>query len=328
MGRLVRPSRLRGGGRGRSRPLRVRGAVHRLDARRPGRARHADLGRGRAVVERAHRHLGPELRRPRAVATRAPRPSEPAVHRAAGDPRRLLLGRLLDGRRLPARAHARRGGALVERDLADHGAERTRSRAERPDLRPPAADRARRGDDRPEGRLLAAVVGAPGERRVLAAVPPPAREGGRADLPAGRLVRPLLGLAPALVRGDRRTGAEPPADGPVVARGGGRGLPRRHRPLAGAHRDPRPRARLLRPVPQGRGERLGRAAAGRALRPRRERVARRARVAARPHGADGLPPAAGRRTVARGAHARTRPPTATTTTRPTRCRRSAASARC
>ena len=61
----------------------------------------------------------------------------------------------------------------------------------------PAADRARRGRDRPQGRLLAAVVGAPGERRVLAAVPPPAGEGERADLPAGRLVRPLLGLAPA-----------------------------------------------------------------------------------------------------------------------------------
>ena len=35
------------------------------------------------------------------------------------------------------------------------------------------------------------------ERRVLAAVPAPAREGRRADLPAGRLVRPVLGLAPA-----------------------------------------------------------------------------------------------------------------------------------
>ena len=45
---------------------------------------------------------------------------------------------------------------------------------------------------------------------------------------------------------------------------------------AGADGDPRPRARLLRPLPQGRVERLGRAPAARALRPRRERVARRA----------------------------------------------------
>ena len=35
-------------------------------------------------------------------------------------------------------------------------------------------------------------------------VPPPAREGRRPDLPAGRLVRPVFGLAPALVRRDRR----------------------------------------------------------------------------------------------------------------------------
>ena len=46
-------------------------------------------------------------------------------------------------------------------------------------------------------RLLARLVGAPDERRVLAAVPPPARAGDGADLPAGRLVRPVLGLAPA-----------------------------------------------------------------------------------------------------------------------------------
>ena len=84
--------------------------------------RHRHLGRRRAVVERAHRHLGPELRRPRPVAARAPAASEPPVRRAAGDPRRLLLGRLLDGRRLPARAHARRRGALDERDGADHRA--------------------------------------------------------------------------------------------------------------------------------------------------------------------------------------------------------------
>ena len=48
------------------------------------------------------------------------------------------------------------------------------------------------------------LVAAPDERRVLAAVPAPPRAGRRADLPAGRLVRPVLGLAPAVVRGDRR----------------------------------------------------------------------------------------------------------------------------
>ena len=51
--------------------------------------------------------------------------------------------------------------------------------------------------------------------------------------------------------------------------------------LSAAHdRDPRPRARLLRPLPPRRGERLGEPAAARALRPRPERVARRERVAA------------------------------------------------
>ena len=47
-----------------------------------------------------------------------------AVHRPAGDPRRLLLGRLLDGRRFPARPDARGGGAVDERDGVDHGARR------------------------------------------------------------------------------------------------------------------------------------------------------------------------------------------------------------
>ena len=48
--------------------------------------------------------------------------SERPLHRAAGDPRRLLLGRVLDGRSLPARPHARRGRAVDERDVADHRA--------------------------------------------------------------------------------------------------------------------------------------------------------------------------------------------------------------
>ena len=299
-----------------------------MDPRRAGRVRHGHVGGGRAVVERADRHLGPELRRPRPVGARTASAPECPVPRAAGDPRRLLLGRLLDRRRLPAGAHARGRRALVERARADHRAERPRHRAQRPRLRPPAADRARRGDDRAQGRLLAALVGASGERRVLAAVPDAARPGRRADLPAGRLVRPVQRLASALIRRDRRPCLEPGDDRAVVARGGCRELLRRYRPLARLDRDSRPRARLLRPVPQGRGERLGRAAARRALRPRRERVARRA--------ATGRSSAPGRRrsTCARAGACRSRsraptsPPTTTTTTRPTRCRRSAGSTPC
>ena len=71
---------------------------------------------------------------------------------------------------------------------------------------------------------------------------------------------PYSGSHLRVVRGDRRPRAEPRADGAVVARGGGRDVPRRHRPLARADRDPRARARLLRPLPQGRRQRLGRAA--------------------------------------------------------------------
>ena len=180
LGRLVREPRLRGGRRRRARPLRVRGGLHGVDARRPRRLRHRHLGRRPAVVERPHRDVGPQLRRPRPVAARASRPPERPLHRAAGDPRRLLLGRVLDGGRVPARADARRGRAVDERDVADHRAVGARRRPQRPHLRPPAADRARRGHDRAQGRLLAALVGAPGERRVLAAVPPPAGEGRRA----------------------------------------------------------------------------------------------------------------------------------------------------
>ena len=135
LGRLVRAARLRRGRRRLPRPLRVGRRVHRVGEGRRRRARHADLGGRAAVVQRPHRHVGPQLRRARAVAARAPRPPEPPVHRAAGDPRRLLLGRLLHGRRVPARAHARRGRALDERDGPDHRPERGRPRAERP--RPP-----------------------------------------------------------------------------------------------------------------------------------------------------------------------------------------------
>ena len=174
---------------GRARPLRVGGRVRGVEQGRRRRPGLPDLGGRRGVVQRPDRHLGPELRRARPVAADAPGPPEPRVRRAAGDPRRLLLGRLLDGRRLPARAHARRGRDLDERDQPGHQPERRRPDAERPRLAPPAADRARRGRDRPQGRLLARVVGAPGERRVLAPVPPPPRDGDGADLPAGRLVR-------------------------------------------------------------------------------------------------------------------------------------------
>ena len=272
--------------------------------------------------------MGAQLRRPRPVAARAPRHPNLAVHRPPGDPRRLLLGRLLDGRRLPARADARRGRAVVERDLADHGVERARHRPQRPDLRPPAADRARRGDDRAQGRLLAAVVGAPGERRVLAVVPAPAREGHVPIFQQGAWFDPYSGSHLRSFAGDRRRRPEPRPDRPLVARGGGRDVPRRRRPLAGADRDPRPRARLLRPLPEGRRQRLGRAAARRALRPRGERVARRERVAARATRADAVPPPASGGLVGRRAAGRTRGPTATTTTPPTRCRRSAASTPC
>ena len=252
-------------------------------------------------MQRPDRDVGTELRRPRPVAARPSRPSEPPVHRAAGDPRRLLLGRLLHGRRVPARAHARRGRALVERAQPDHRAERGRPDPERARSPAPAARRARRGDDRPQGRLLARVVGASDKRLVLAAVPPPPRGRHGADLPAGRLVRSLLRLAPAVVRGDRRPCPEPDPDGPVVARGGDRDLPRRRRPLRRRDGDPRPRARLLRPLPQGRRQRLGRAAAGGALRARRQRVARRARVAAPRHRVHAVAPAERRRSLSRAA---------------------------
>ena len=150
----------------------------------------------------------------------------------------------------------------------------------------------------------------------------------RADLPAGRLVRSVLRVAPALVRSDRRPRPEPRPHRPVVARGGDRDVPRRRRPLAGADRDPRPRARLLRPLPEGRRERLGRASARRAVRPRCERVARRAGVAAcarRAHARSIF----GRATRCRSTRrSRTSRPIATTTTPPIPCRRSAASTRC
>ena len=51
--------------------------VHRVGARRRRRARHADLGGRRSSGQRADRHVGPQLRRARAVAARAPRPPEP-----------------------------------------------------------------------------------------------------------------------------------------------------------------------------------------------------------------------------------------------------------
>ena len=165
LGRLVRAARLRRRRHGRPRPLRVGGRVRGVEPGRRRRARLADLGRRRDVVQRAHRHVGTELRRARPVAADARGASEPRLHRAAGDPRRLLLGRLLDGGRVPARAHARRGRPLDERDEPDHRLERPQPDAERPRLAPPAADRARRGRDRPSGRLLARVVGASGERR-------------------------------------------------------------------------------------------------------------------------------------------------------------------
>ncbi len=205
-GSVVFEPRLCRRGRRRAWTLRVRGRLHGVGARRPGRVRHRHVGRRPAVVERPRRDVGPELRCPRPVAAGAPRPPERPLHRTAGDPRRLLLGRVLDRRRLPARAHARRRCALDERHGADHRPLRPGRRPQRPHLRAPAADRARRGHDRAQGRLLAPVVGAPGERRVLAAVPSSPGEGRGADLPAGGVVRSLLGLASAQLRRDRRPG--------------------------------------------------------------------------------------------------------------------------
>ena len=163
LGRLVRAARLRRRRRRYARPLRVGRALHGLDPRRARRVRHGHMGGRRAVVERSRGHVGPQLRRPRPVGARSTSAPERPVPRSAGHPRRLLLGRLLDRRRLPAGAHARRSGPLVERDRTDHRAERARHRPQRPHLRSPPSDRARRGDDRAQGRLLAALVGAPGE---------------------------------------------------------------------------------------------------------------------------------------------------------------------
>ena len=116
----------------RARPVRVGGRVRGLDQGRRRRPGLPHLGGRRGVVQRPDRNLGPELRRPRPVAAAAPGPPEPRVRRPAGDPRRLLLGRLLDGRGLPARAHARRCRDLVERDQPRHQPERGRPVPERP----------------------------------------------------------------------------------------------------------------------------------------------------------------------------------------------------
>ena len=303
------------------------------------RARHAHLGRRRAVVQRAHRHLGPELRRrsssgsSRISATRTSQCIAPQVIHDdyfwdgywTGGAFQLALT-------LGAAALWTSAMALIT------GPSAARPRAQRPRLRPPAADRARRGDDRAQGRLLAALVGAPDERRVLAAVPAPPGEGERADLPAGRLVRPVLGLAPALVRGDRRPRAEPRPD---RARGRTR---RRSRPSRGdvdlspgADRDPRPRARLLRPLPEGRRRTAG------TTRPPLELYVLGANEwrgeSEWPLAGtelDAVVPALGGRAntmAATVASISSRPraasrPTATPTTPRTRCRRSAASTRC
>ena len=125
LGRLVRAARLRGGRRRRARPLRVGrassppGSYDGVDAQ--------DTLTWAAGEQWCNGRIGTWGRSyggARAVAARAPRAPEPRVHRAAGDPRRLLLGRLLHGRRVPARADARRGRAVDERDGADHRPER------------------------------------------------------------------------------------------------------------------------------------------------------------------------------------------------------------
>ena len=80
--------------------------------------------------------------------------------------------------------------------------------------------------------------------------------------------------------------------------------------------------------PEGRRQRLGRARPGGDLRARRELLARREGVAAAGHGVHALAPARRRRAQPRAAARRRAGRHATTTTRPTRCRRSAASTRC
>ena len=132
LGRLVRAARLRRRRLGRARPLRVGGRVRGVEQGRRRRSGLPDLGGRRGVVQRPHRHVGAQLRRARPVAAAARGAPEPRVRRAAGDPRRLLLGRLLDGWRLPARAHAGRRRPLDERDQPDHRPERARPDPERP----------------------------------------------------------------------------------------------------------------------------------------------------------------------------------------------------
>ena len=206
LGRLVRAARLRGGRRRRARPLRVgraaspRGRTTASDAHDTltwaageqwCNGRVGTWGRSYGgLVQWQLAHLGhPNL----------------ALHRAAGDPRRLLLGRLLDGRRVPARADARRRRALVERDEPDHRPERARHRAERPRLRAPAADRARRGDDRPQGRLLARSGGS--TRRTTSTGTQFHHRPEKVDVPIfqqGGWFDPYSGSHLRIVRADRR----------------------------------------------------------------------------------------------------------------------------
>ena len=280
-------------------------------------------------MQRPHRHVGPQLRRARAVAARAPRPPEPAVHRAAGDPRRLLLGRLLHGRRVPARAHARRGGAVDERDLRSSPA------------RAPATSSSTTASSHhlPLIDLDEVTIGRKVDYWRLwwehqendeywhqfkhqpdKVTVPIFQQGGWFDPYSGSHLRSFAAI------GDRvpnRVMIGPWShEEEVETFRGDVDL------LAGADRDPRPRARLLRPLPEGRGQRLGGAAARGALRARRELLVRRERVAAARHGVHAVAPARRRRAEPRRRRRATSRPTATTTTRRTRCRRSAASTRC
>ena len=225
--------------------------------RRRRRARHAHVGGRRAVVQRADRHVGAQLRRAscsgssRISATRTSQCIAPQViHDDYFWDGYFTGGAFQLALTLGAAALWDSAMALITGPSAADLVLNERVLRHLPliDL-----------DEVTIGRKVdywRALVGAPDERRVLAAVPAPARDAStcRSSSRAAGSTRTrarTCARSPAI--GDRR--AEPRADGAVVARGGGRDLPGRRRPRAGVgDGDPRPRARVLRPLPQGRAD--------------------------------------------------------------------------
>ena len=159
---------------------------------------------GAAVVQRAHRHVGAELRRRRAVAARASRPSEPpciAPHVIHDDyfwDGYFTGGAFQLALTLGAAALWTSAMALITGPSAADLVLNDRVLRHLPLIELDEVTIGRKVDYWREWWEHQT------NDELLAAVPAPAREGRRADLPAGRLVRPVLGLAPALVRGDRR----------------------------------------------------------------------------------------------------------------------------